>query len=102
MARFKCPSCKDDSISLKQKFLMGWWAITHCPNCDARIAAFPWVLMLISGLHLWNIVWWTGLFVFKGGYIYFVYMAVCWVLIELINLYFNPSATLRKKQPKAD
>ena len=60
----------------------------------------PWVLMLISGLHVWNVIWWTGLFVFKGGYIYFLYMAVCWLVIELISIYFNPSATLRKHPPK--
>ena len=97
MANFKCPSCKEQTISLKEKFLMGWWATTNCSNCEARVAAFPWVLMLISGMHVWNVIWWIAFIMFNDSYHYLIYMAICWVLIELINLYFMPLVTLRKK-----
>ncbi len=100
MANFKCPCCKEQSLSLKNKFFMGWWGTCNCDQCEARVAAFPWVLMLISGLHVWNIIWWVGLVFFKESYHYLVYMAVGWVLIELLNLYFIPLVTLRKRTPK--
>ncbi len=100
MAKFKCPSCKEETISRGEKFRMGWWATTHCRQCDARVAAFPWVLAIISGLHVWNVIWWTGLILFKDSLHYLIYMFIGWVAIELLNLYFNPLATLRKRPPK--
>jgi len=75
---------------------MGWWMTTHCPQCQARVAAFPWLLMLVSFAYVWNVVWWTGMIMFEQSAHYLIYMAICWVLLDLANLYFVPLVTLRK------
>ncbi len=97
MHRFKCPSCQEESISIKDKFRLGWWLTTRCGQCETRVAAFPWTLMLLFFLHTWNVIWWFGLYHFEGGGQYLLYMGIGWVLIELINLFFMPLCSLRRK-----
>jgi len=69
----------------------------NCEQCEARVAAFPWVLMLVSFAHVWNIIWWGGLVMFDDSLHYLLYMVAGWIALELVNLYFIPLATLRKK-----
>lgn len=97
MPAFKCPNCQAESISLKDKFRLGWWMTTTCNQCDTRVAAFPWTLMLLFFLHVWNVIWWLGLYHFKGGAEYFIYLAICWLLLELTNVFFMPLCSLRRK-----
>jgi len=99
---FKCPSCREQTISLKQKYLLGWWMTTTCGGCGARIAAFPWTLMALFFLYVWNVVWWVGMIHYTGSYHYLIYMAVIWVLLDLINVYLMPMASLRKKAVKPE
>lgn len=94
---FKCPSCRAETISLKDKYRLGWWLTTTCSQCGARVAAFPWTLMLVSFTYVWNVIWWFGLYHFNGGLHYFIYMAICWVLLDLANIYLMPLASLRRK-----
>ncbi len=98
MPSFKCPSCHEETLSLGQKYRLGWWMTTHCSPCGARITAFPWTLMALYCLYIWNVVWWLGQYIFNGGLVNFIYMAIGWLLIDLINLYFMPLATLRRKE----
>ena len=98
---FKCPSCREETISLKQKYLLGWWMTTSCSQCGARVAAFPWTLMLLFFFYTWNVVWWSGMAYYDGSYHYLIYMAICWVFIDLANIYLMHLASLRKKQPKS-
>lgn len=97
MPAFKCPSCRQETISLTQKYLLGWWRTTTCPQCGARVAAFPWTLMVLFFFHIWNVIWWAGLYHFNGELYYFFWMALFWVLIELANIYMMPLATLRRR-----
>lgn len=96
MPVFKCPSCHEETISLKDKLRLGWWMTTTCRHCGARVAAFPWTLMVLFFFHVWNVIWWFGLYHFKGGLDYFLYMAIGWLLLDLFNIYFMPLASLRR------
>lgn len=97
MPAFKCPSCREETISLKQKYLLGWWMTTTCSHCGARVAAFPWTLTLLFFAYVWNVIWWFGLYHFNGGLHYFLYMALFWVLLDVTNVFFMPLASLRRK-----
>lgn len=76
---------------------MGFWGVKHCPSCGARVAAFPWTLTLLSMFYVWNVLWWVGLIHFNDSYHYLIFMALCWVLLDLFNVYFMPLASF--KQP---
>lgn len=94
---FKCPHCREETLSLKDKYRLGWWMTATCPNCGGRIAAFPWTLLLLTMVYVWNVLWWVGLINFNESYHYLIYLAISWVLLDLVNLYFMPLARLRKK-----
>lgn len=76
---------------------MGFWGVKHCSACGARVAAFPWTLMLLSFLYVWNVIWWVGLIHFNDSYHYLIYMAVCWIALDLINIYFMPLASFKQR-----
>lgn len=97
MAAFNCPHCHEPSISLKQKYRLIWWGTINCDSCDGRVAVFPWVLILMTMLHVWNIMWWIGMTHFNDSYHYLAYMLICWILIDLFSLYFMPLCRLKKK-----
>lgn len=99
MASFKCPSCKEETLSLFDKYRLGWWMTTSCSHCGARIAAFPWTLMVLFFFYVWNVVWWAGMVNFNDSFHYLIYMAVIWVLIDLVNIYFMPLSALKSKKP---
>lgn len=99
MAAFKCPHCGEQSISLTQKYRLGWWAVVNCKQCDGRVAAFPWVLMMLTMTYLWNVLWWIGLANFEHSYHYLFFMIPCWLLLDFFNLYFIPLCRLKKKDP---
>lgn len=97
MPLFRCPCCREATIPLRDKYRLGWWLTTTCSNCGARLAAFPWTLMLLFFFYLWNVIWWFGLYHFNGGSHYFIYMVICWALLDLANIYLMPLCTLRRK-----
>ena len=98
MAAFKCPHCHNLSITLKDKYRLGWWGITTCSQCGGRVAVFPWVLMILTMLYIWNVLWWVGLVNFNHSYHHLGYMVICWLLLDLFNLYFMPLCRLKKKE----
>lgn len=99
MAAFKCPHCREETLSLKDKYRLGWWATLNCSKCGGRVAAFPWVLLMMTMLYVWNLLWWVGMMNFKHSYHYLGYLVLCWVLLDLINIYFMPLCRLKKKAP---
>ncbi|MBI3773155.1 MAG: hypothetical protein HY272_10720 [Gammaproteobacteria bacterium] len=96
MAKFKCPRCKALVFSWQDKYRMGFWGVKHCSGCNARVAAFPWTLVLLSFLYVWNVVWWAALIHFNHSYHYLIFMALCWVLLDLLNVYFMPLASFKQ------
>ena len=94
---FKCPHCREETISLKDKYRLGWWMTTICSKCGSRIAAFPWTLLMLNMVYVWNVLWWVGMINFNHSYHYLIYLVICWILLDLINVYFMPLCRLKKK-----
>ncbi len=98
MANFKCPHCHEETLSLKDKYRMGMWFTAYCANCNSRLAAFPWILMLIHFLYVWNVIWFVALVYFNDGYIYLLYMVIVWGVLDLLNVYYVPLVKLKAKK----
>lgn len=98
MPTFKCPSCREQVIPFKDKYRAGWWSVLHCPHCGSRLAAFPWLLLLITMLYLWDVVWFVGIYHFTGNLMpHLVILIGGWLLLDLINLYLVPLVRLRPR-----
>ena len=70
---------------------------TICSKCGSRIAAFPWTLLMLNMVYVWNVLWWVGMINFNHSYHYLIYLMICWILLDLINVYFMPLCRLKKK-----
>ncbi len=107
MPKFHCPRCKQPTLSMKDKYLIGWWKTANCGGCGARITAYPILLMIYSFLYVWNIIWWVGMAQFNDSLHYLIYMAVIWLLLDFFNIQLIPLAAMKDKakpseEPKAD
>lgn len=97
MARFKCPNCKQETLSTIDKYRLGLWMTVTCDQCGARITALPLLLMLLWFFHAWNIIWWSALVYLNHSLHYLIFMVICWASLEAININLMPLATLRAK-----
>jgi hypothetical protein len=97
---FTCPNCRENSISIKNKYLAGWWKPITCPNCSRKLSAFPWLLMALDMVYVWNVMWFYGLYHFDLDHspVYFVYMAVCWVILDVLNVQFMPLSIMKNSR----
>ena len=94
---FQCPRCREESISYKDKYRAGLWQTITCPRCHARLCANPWILMLLHMVYVWNVVWFYGLYHFEHNAIYFAFMAVGWLVLDVLNLQLVPLSVMRNK-----
>lgn len=94
---FPCPRCREDCISYKDKYLAGLWRTISCPRCGARLCANPWILMFLHMTYVWNVLWFYGLYHFEGDPIYFLYMAIGWLVLDVLNLQLVPLSAMRNR-----
>lgn len=95
---FTCPACQKDTISIKSKYLAGLWRPIRCGQCGAKLTAYPWLLMGLHMVYVWNVLWFFGLYVLDGkDPINFLYMAMAWVVLDVLNLQLIPLAVMRKQ-----
>lgn len=99
MFHFTCPRCGKDSITFREKYLAGIWRVVLCPDCGARLCAYPILLLLMHMAYVWNILWFFGLFYFKHDIVYFAYMAIGWMILDFLNVQLIPLAVLKDKRP---
>lgn len=97
MFRFACPRCQEDTISFRDKYLAGVWRVISCPQCAARLTAYPILLLMIHMAYVWNILWFFGLYYFERDFIYFAYMAMGWIILDFLNVQLIPLALLKNK-----
>lgn len=97
MPMYQCPLCKTASIPFKDKYKAGVWGDIYCPNCKAKLCAWPWLLALIWVAYAWDVAWFSGLFYYTRNPLDFVYMVLVWLLIDALNVSFMPLAVM--KQP---
>ena len=94
---FTCPACRQDTINYKSKYLTGLWQTIHCEQCGAKLTAYPWLLLGLHMIYVWNVLWFTGLYVLDGqDPLNFLYMAIMWVVLDVMNLQLVPLAVMRK------
>ena len=99
MFHFTCPRCEKNSITFREKYLAGIWRVVLCPDCGARLCAYPILLLLMHMAYVWNILWFFGLFYFKHDIVYFAYMAIGWMILDFLNIQLIPLAVLKDKRP---
>ncbi len=101
---FPCPNCEKNTISLKSKLLAGYWKVIFCPSCNARLSAHPIFLPLLNFVYVWDVFWFFGLYYLDRSPIdlsrdpiYFVYMVIGWILLDLLNLVLIPLAIMKRE-----
>jgi hypothetical protein len=99
---YKCPRCKTRSISFKDKYKTGIWGEICCPNCKAKLCAWPWLLALIWVAYAWDVAWFSGLFYYTRNPMDFAYMIIVWLLIDAVNVSYMPLAVMTQpaRQPE--
>lgn len=96
---FTCPRCREDTVSYKDKYLADLWRTIKCPRCGARLTAYPVILLIMHMLYVWNVMWFLGMFMLNEPLydpMWFVYMAVVWVILDFLTLQLVPLAALRE------
>ncbi len=94
---FTCPACREQTISFKSKYLAGLWQPIHCRQCGAKLTAYPWLLLCLHMVYLWNVLWFSGLYVLDGhDPLNFAYMAVAWGVLDFLNVQLIPLAIMRR------
>lgn len=100
MSTYQCPRCNEMTISVKEKFLTGLWQNIYCSDCGAKLCAYPIPLAILYFFHIWNVIWFFGMYHFTGNKMHFFYMAVVWVILNVINITVMPLAVMRPDKPK--
>lgn len=95
MPMYKCPRCKTDSITLKEKYKTGIWGDITCPHCKSRLCASPWLLALIWVAYAWDVAWFSSLYYYTRNPMDFVYMVLVWLIIDALNVTYMPLAILK-------
>jgi len=95
MTKFTCPACENESIPLKHKYAMGYWMTRRCGECDSLIANHAIILGVLSFAYLWNLLFFVGLAQFGESLHYLGYMAVIWIILDIINVKYVPLMVIR-------
>lgn len=98
---YPCPSCKKETISHKNKYLMGLWLLKTCPDCGARLCANPYLMFGIYFVYLWNFFWWPVIAYLTGNLLYLIPLVVIWLLLDYINVRYMPLLCMKKTGDKA-
>lgn len=95
---FPCPHCEQSSISLINKYLLGAWLTRSCPSCNARLSGNPVYLLIIDMLYVWNVCWFSVLYFFDGDLYNFLYMAIAWLILDVMNIVFVALSVLKEPE----
>lgn len=96
MPMFPCPHCKNECISLRQKFLAGKWIDVICPNCGGRSCIFPALLVVLYFFYTWDVMLFGYVAVLKHSLIYVGVMITGWLFLEVCSLYL-PLAAMKAR-----
>lgn len=99
---FPCPHCEQSAVSIKDKYLLGIWLTRRCRNCAARLSANPIVLAIIDMLYVWNILWFGVLYFFDSDPYNFLYMAIAWLFLDIMNVAFVPLSVVEQPEEAAN
>ncbi|TPW16801.1 MAG: hypothetical protein FD130_911 [Halothiobacillaceae bacterium] len=91
-----CPYCGEKSISFKEKYKLGLWMTSECKRCSAKLSAYPIPLALLHAVYAWNLFWWPSLYHFKSDPIYFLYLVLFWIVLDMLNVLFIPLGVMKR------
>jgi predicted RNA-binding Zn-ribbon protein involved in translation (DUF1610 family) len=97
MKLFPCPKCHQNTIPLKEKYLVGIWMSVHCPQCGARVCAHPLLMTLLYFLYFWIAATCIFLAATSGSWQPLVVMAALWLLVDLANIAWMPLRAMRPR-----
>lgn len=97
MSSYECPRCGEKSISPKAKYLAGKWSVIHCPNCGARLCAYPLLLAGFYVLYVWDVMWFAYMWRYTGNAMHLVYMVIVWIVLDFLNVKLMPLASMKAK-----
>lgn len=96
MPMFRCPHCKNECISLRQKFLSGKWIDVICPGCGGRSCIYPALLVVLYFLYTWDVMLFGYLAVIKASVFYLSVLVIGWMILETCSLYL-PLAAMKPR-----
>lgn len=99
MTMYRCPHCKNECVSLRQKFLAGKWIDVICPSCGGRSCAYPVLLAVLYFFYTWDVMLFGYITVLEKSVFYCGVMIAGWAFLEVCNLYI-PLAAM-KARPSA-
>lgn len=95
---FKCKRCESPTISLFSKYKAGLWQDVYCPKCHARMADNPIILGAFHFLGYVQVVAWFVLLAYMTeDMTYLVYLAVTWLIFDVLSVLFVPLVMLKPK-----
>jgi hypothetical protein len=95
---FKCKRCQAPTISFFDKYKMEWWQEVNCSNCNARLTANPVVLGAFYFLaYVQMVAWFVALFYIYHDPKYLFYIAVLWIVFDLLGVMLVPMVVLKPK-----
>lgn len=97
MKNFTCPKCKREGISLKDKYRASVWKEIHCPSCNARLCAHPWMLAFAYVVYTWAVISIITMARYQENYALLLYIPVVWLILDIHNVMFMPLSVLRPK-----
>lgn len=97
MKYYKCPSCKQDSIPVKDKYFAGIWRVIHCPDCGARLCANPYLMALGWMIYVWAAAWFGFWAYLNNSLTPLIYLIPVWLFLDFLNINLMPLSVMRAK-----
>lgn len=95
---FKCKRCGSPTISFLAKYKAGLWQDVYCSECHTRMANNPYVLGAFHFLGYVQVVAWFLLLAYvMRDWTYLGYLAVVWLIFDLLNVMLVPLVILKPK-----
>ena len=98
MKSFKCPKCKEASISPRDKYRAGIWKIIFCPHCGARLCGNPVLMALAYMLYVWAFAWFIFWALLEHTWLPLLYLLPVWLLLDFLNLRLMPLSVMRPRK----
>lgn len=97
MKFYDCPSCKQATIPVKDKYFAGIWRIIHCEGCGARLCANPYLMALGWMIYIWAAAWFGFWAYLTHSLAPLIYLVPVWLFLDFLNINLMPLSIMRPK-----
>ncbi len=95
MKSFPCPTCRQASIPVKDKYFASVWMSIRCTACGARLCAAPIVMTLLYFCYFWLAAWFITWAWMESSWIPILILIPLWLLVDFLSVLYMPLLTLR-------